>query len=365
MRKELMKCQFALSLAAVALVGALPAPHVEASDIPPGSPNTHRLLRQRMLHPAHSAAIGMPSSPKTSSSSAPPNFTFFDMPSSTNTEATGINLGVGGGAPQIVGCYVPNNSTSGNYNGFEYSLKTHGSKSTATFDVIGPTGVGLCPFAINDSGTIVGLITPNSTESGIFPAFILDGGTVTQLNAPYPNTCVTFAKGVNDTGTVIGEYEMNASCTADDGWSEAGFIWSNGTFTQVPDYPDSIDSQPTAINSAGDIVGGALNAAETADFGWLLQGGVFTPINYPGSVFTWPQGINDAGEIVGYYCAASFADCQDAGPYLGFLYKNGTFTTISVPGVPGTYLYGINNKGEISGEYEDTNGYWHSFLVTR
>jgi hypothetical protein len=82
-------------------------------------------------------------------------------------------------------------------------------------------------------------------------------------------------------------------------------------------------------------------------------------------VFTWPQGINDAGEIVGYYCAASFADCQDAGPYLGFLYKNGTFTTISVPGVPGTYLYGINNKGEISGEYEDTNGYWHSFLVTR
>jgi hypothetical protein len=313
-----------------------------------------------MMRGAHRVQLRTPAR-STASSAKSPNFTFFDMPSSTNTEAAGLNLGVGGIASHIVGCYVPNSSTSGLYDGFEYTLTTHGAtKSSATLDVIGATNIGFCPSDINDSGVVVGESIP---ASGLGVGFVLDGTTLTQLNAPYPNACITFASSVNDAGTVVGEYEMNSDCTAEDGWSEAGFIWSSGTFSQAPSYPGSIDSTATGINSAGDMVGGALNGTETADIGWLLKGGVFTPINYPGFVFTEPLAVNDSDEIVGYYCAESFADCQDTGPYLGFLYKNGTFTTITVPGVPATYLYGINNKGEVSGEYEDTNGYWHSFLV--
>jgi hypothetical protein len=50
--------------------------------------------------------------------------------------------------------------------------------------------------------------------------------------------------------------------------------------------------------------------------------------------------------------------------YQGFRYKSGRYTTIAAPGVLSTYRYGVNNNGKISGQYEDTNGYWHSFLVT-
>jgi uncharacterized membrane protein len=286
------------------------------------------------------------------------------MPWSTDTEAGGLNLGVGGVASHVVGCYVPNSSRAGLDDGFEYTLTTHSStKSSATFDVIGPTNVGLCAFGINDSGVVVGSYFLSPDGDAPEPGFVLDGTTLTQINAPYANNCITIPESINDAGTAVGEYEMNTDCTAEGGWSEAGFSWSNGTFSQIPSYPGSIDSTVSGINSAGDMVGGALNGTETADIGWLLKGGVFTPINYPGFVFTEPLAINDSDEIVGFYCTGSFADCQDTGPYLGFLYKNGTFTTIAVPGVTGTYLYGINNKGEISGEYEDTNGYWHSFLV--
>jgi uncharacterized membrane protein len=339
---------------------ALSTQVAQASDPQPAANPRTPLRVQIMMRGAHRVQLRTPAASPTSASTAP-NFTFFDMPSSTDTEAAALNLGVGGVASHVVGCYVPNNSTSGLYDGFEYTLTTHSAKkSSATLDVIGATNVGLCPYAINDSGVVVGAYLP---ATGLGNGFVLDGTTVTQLIAPYPNVCITFATSVNDAGTVVGEYEMNSDCTAEDGWSEAGFIWSNGTFSQAQTYPGSIDSTVSGINSAGDMVGGALNGTETADIGWLLKGGVFTVINYPGLVFTEPLAVNDSDEIVGYYCAQSFDDCQDAGPYLGFLYKNGTYTTIAVPGMPVTYLYGINNKGEISGEYEDTNGYWHSFLV--
>jgi hypothetical protein len=314
-----------------------------------------------MLHTTPVTAVHTQSKAAASTS---PSFTFFDMPSSTNTEAAALNLGVGGASRHVVGCYVPNSSTSGEFDGFEYTLTTHSAtKSAATFEVIGPTDVGFCPYAINDSGVVVGAYFPLPSP-GPSAGFVLDGSTLTQLNAPYPNTCITIASSINDAGTVAGEYEMNSDCTSEGGWSEAGFTWSNGTFTQAPSYPGSIDSSPTAINSAGDMVGGALNGTETQDIGWLLKDGVFTPINYPGASLTEPLAINDLDEIVGYYCTESFDECQNTGAYQGFLYKRGTYTTISVPGVPATYLYGINNKGQISGNYADTNGYWHSFLVT-
>jgi hypothetical protein len=357
-----MKAPLLVSTAVAVVLGTLAAQPVLASD-PVTTARLSALLRMHR-HAALAAKRRTPVRTVASAGSTTPDFTFFDMPSSTNSEAGGINLGVGGAAPRIVGCYVPNDSTSGLFDGFEYSLKSHGKKSTATFEAIGATSVGFCPSSINDAGVVVGSYYPDLSGVGVSAGFVMDAGTVTQLNAPFPNACETYAAGVNDAGTVVGFYEANVDCSSQGGgWSQGSFTWVAGTYTALAGPPGSIDAVAFAINSAGDIVGGGLNATETADVGWLLQGGVYTQIMVPGAATTQPYGVNDSDAIVGTYCVGTFSVCQSSGTPQGFLFQNGTYTTINVPGALGTYPWGINNKGEISGEYEDANGYWHSFLI--
>jgi uncharacterized membrane protein len=357
-----MKAPLLVSTAVAVVLGTLAAQPVLASD-PVTTARLSALLRMHR-HAALAAKRRTPVRTVASAGSTTPDFTFFDMPSSTDTEAGALNLGVGGTASKVVGCYVPNNSTTGLSNGFEYSLKTHGAKSTATFDVIGTKNNGFCPVAINDSGVVVGGYYPNPTGPGPSPGFVDEGGALTLLYAPFPNVCGTFANAVNDAGTVVGDYQTNTDCNADAGWTEAGFIWSNGTLSPLAGPPGFQDSIPFGINSAGDVVGGGLNAGATADVGWLLQGGVYTQVMVPGSVYSLVYGINDSGAMVGAYCSTPADAClSDSPPEQAFLYQNGTYTTISVPGAIATFPYGINNQGEISGYYQDGNGYFHSFLI--
>lgn len=68
---------------------------------------------------------------------------------------------------------------------------------------------------------------------------------------------------------------------------------------------------------------------------------------------------------MGSYRADTFANRNaNGGPYQAFLYQGGVFSTIAVPDVLFTALSGINDKNLISGYYEDTNGIYHSFLIT-
>jgi uncharacterized membrane protein len=329
----------------------------------PSQPSAHRFELARLG--SHRFAIhSLPSAPiKSVTVSSVPNFTFFDMPSSTVTESGAINLGVGTSASHTVGCFTPN-SAPGTFDGFEYTLTTFGKTSTATMKTIGPTNVNLCAYGINDSGEVTGVYAPSGVPAGVYDGFVLKGSKLTQVIAPFPGNCVTLPMGINDAGTVIGQYQTNTDCTSDHGWAEVGFTWSNGVFTLIPGPAGSIDAAPWAINSTGAMVGVALNATETAAIGWLLQNGVYTTINYPGAPFTVPTAINDNGDIVGYYCAGTYDDCNNfASPYIGFLYSGGTYTSFSVPGVPWSYPSGINNKGVIVGSYEDTNNFWHGFLI--
>ncbi len=349
-------------LTSVVLVGTVT---VRADDPPAAASLPHRfeVMRPGRQHrvaplPSHLSAT----SPASGSPS--PNFTFFDMPSSTNTEAVAISPSVGGAASRVVGCYVPNSSATGTFDGFEYTLATRGKKSMASFEEIGPADVGLCAYAVNDSGVIVGSYAP---DGGAPVGFILNGNVLTPLHAPFPNTCKTIAAGINDTGTVVGEYETNANCASTGGgYAQGGFSWSNGSYVVVPGPTGSVDSIPAAINSAGDIVGGALNNTETAAFGWLLHRGVYTTLNYPGAAYTWATAVNDTDEVVGYYCIDTFINCETVSVvWHGFLYQAGAYSNIDVPGVLANFPYGINNKGVISGEYQDTNSYWHSYVINR
>lgn len=334
-----------------------------ASAAEPSVPHRFDSLRLGSHNFAKRSLAMAPAS--AANASGTPNFTFFDMPSSTNTETGALNLGVGGVASHVVGCYVPNGSTTNAFNGFEYTLTTHGKTSTATMKTILPAkSTAACAYSINDSGVITGLYAPTGLPAGVQYGFVLNGTMITQLVGTMPNNCVTLAMSINDSSTVVGQFQTNTDCTSDHGWAEYGFVWSNGVFTPITGPAGDIDATPWAINNLGTMVGIGLNPTETAYDAWILQNGVYTSLSYPGSSITVPTSINDAGDIVGYYCTDTFDNCNNNnGPYVGFLYSGGTFTKVTVPGMPWVYPSGINNQGVISGSYEDTNGYWRGFMV--
>jgi probable HAF family extracellular repeat protein len=119
------------------------------------------------------------------------------------------------------------------------------------------------------------------------------------------------------------------------------------TYTEI-DYPGSVGTGVTGINSAGDMVGEYQTVVGGANHGFVLSQGRFTSFDYPGAVYTYPNGINDLGQIVGDACTT-----QCGFPYLfSFLYDGQNFTQIIYPGVPGTEGNGINNAGEVVGRID-------------
>ena len=94
------------------------------------------------------------------------------------------------------------------------------------------------------------------------------------------------------------------------------------------------------INAAGDIVGGCTDS--TGTHGFLLQAGVFTPINFPLATSTIAFGINDTGEIAGFYSDA-------IGQQPRFHLRQRAFSTVDVAGSRATQLTRIKNGGAVTG----------------
>ena len=105
-------------------------------------------------------------------------------------------------------------------------------------------------------------------------------------------------------------------------------------------------AQATGINNAGLKCGFYIDS-NNVNHGWLLNSGVFMPLNVPGSTGTQALGVNNHGQVVGFYT-------DNAGGTHGFVYSIGTswFTTIDAPGgVGSTIVNGINDAGKLVGFY--------------
>ena len=83
--------------------------------------------------------------------------------------------------------------------------------------------------------------------------------------------------------------------------------WSTGyasNYIYTPlNYPGAASTFAFGINNAGTIVGDYSDAS--GSHGFSLSGTTYTPLNYPGGNNTAASGINNAGTIVGYYSDAS------------------------------------------------------------
>ena len=142
---------------------------------------------------------------------------------------------------------------------------------------------------VNDAGVIVGEAT---AAGGSVHAVRWNDGTVQDLGTPSPNFEATWARGINEDGTIVGGTQVA------NGGSLHPFVYSEGSWdavTEVSGYAD-------AVNASGQVVGTYFTPA--GEYAFLYENGVVTDLND-----LLPEGsgwelhaavdINDAGQIVG------------------------------------------------------------------
>jgi len=180
---------------------------------------------------------------------------------------------------------------------------TNGGNTVITIPSVTGTTTAEAAFGINDHGTIVGQYTDAATGSS--PGFVLAKGSFTSLN-PVANDAQVFAQGINNNGLVVGFYNT-------DGAHDHGFLFNTNT---------------TSYTLLGD--------PKVANL-----------------FFTQFLGINDHDQAVGYYQT-------NDGSQHGFLYNiaTGSYTFVDDPsaatsGFSITQITGISNSGEFDGFYVD------------
>jgi hypothetical protein len=254
----------------------------------------------------------------------------------------------------LVGSTLNSNQTFGNF---------EGTPAKTSIVSLGPNGMAL---GTNSVGSIVG------TDNGA--AFFIAPNT-TKLQTLSMPANATNAFGINDSGTIVGQYTGNNNQTP-------GFLLPHQgatTFIQInaPSGPNLVNAQ--SVNNFGLIVGfyqgtdgnvhGFTAQSSSAKNGVLTGTPVADPKipsveGEPGATFVFSQilSVNDAGIAVGYYGDSTLSQH-------GFIYNTNTkqYTFVDDPseafnnGVEVTQITGITDSGEIAGFYTDASGIAHSF----
>ncbi|HEX3817840.1 MAG TPA: hypothetical protein VHW03_06095, partial [Chthoniobacterales bacterium] len=120
------------------------------------------------------------------------------------------------------------------------------------------------------------------------------------------------------------------------------------TLVTTFDYPNAVQTFPSAISDTGDITGSYVDTTgATLGFIRRSDGGFSPPLIDPHTKdgFTEASGINNSHFLVGL-------SSDGRSHYIrGFLYAHGNFVTYNVPGALSTGLYGVNNAGDLAGYY--------------
>jgi uncharacterized membrane protein len=327
MRKIMWK-PIGVTLAAFGIIASVAAVHMEAHFRPTG----------------------------LASSRPDPNvFTTIDRPGADFTLLWGINA-----QGEIVGTAGKGAAFHG---GSGFLRRTDGSFVTIDAAIPGVAVKMTSARGINPVGEIVGFYK----DAANFNHGFLRGmdGSFTVIDfpeavfRPFEDESGVFAEtgalSIDPHGEIIGNYLGMDGETL----KTHGFLLRRGKYTSI-DYPGAALTFVRGINPDGDIIGRydildvSTNKVKTHSF--LLRHGKFTSIDFPGAVRTFARGISPNGDIVGRY---DFLDvATNKVRVFGFVLRHGTFTSIDFP------ANGINSAGEIVGTYTGADGKEHGYLMS-
>ena len=183
----------------------------------------------------------------------------------------------------------------------------------------------------------------------------------------YPASTSTAARGINNSGDIVGTYTCPVACinpvtgeTSTPGTH--GFLLQDGVYTRI-DVPGGTNTNARGISEQGTIIGHYRSAGVTHGFAYS-EGNYVYPIDVPAELFdnpgsparhTLPIRMSPQGDIVGCNHEANLTMTT----MHGWLWRNGRFTVLATPHYPGdttsrdpdTVNNGITSTGEIVGFY--------------
>jgi probable HAF family extracellular repeat protein len=224
------------------------------------------------------------------------------------------------------------------------------------------------PYGINDSGQIAGSLQGyRSSKADYVYGFLHQNGSWTDLGGlPYSKGWVTYPKGINELGQIVGSGFTDASGQV----LRRAFLWQNDSITDLGALPGGNGhSSAWAINNLGQIVGdsdgnGLGGRVTLWDHGTIVQ----LP-NLIGDNFGEAFSINDSGQVVGRSIFSGTVNGQSVFQQRACLWESGQVYDLNVltslqPSSQLIWASDINSNGQICGQGINMSGYSEAFLLT-
>jgi hypothetical protein len=210
---------------------------------------------------------------------------------------------------------------------------------------------------IGNTGSITGYATDDTGDLTTDTTFVRSpGGTITALTDPTTSAPIHgIAQGQNASGAIVGDYFV----TFGGGEHRHGFELSGGTLTDISaGGADPASTTARGINDSGVIVGWALDLTTGVTQGYVDTGGVmsfFADPNVANADTTYFEDINNSGLVSGEFLDA-------AGDYHPFEFNTATdaFTDLTPPGSLNDDAFGLNNAGEVVLTNSDGSNYLYN-----
>jgi len=206
---------------------------------------------------------------------------------------------------------------------------------------------------MNDLGQVVGT---TSVIPYVHPGFLWENGTMTELGY-LSGTKSTTGIDINNSGIIVGNSSLGS---LGGNWQAHlhAFRWENGTLVDLGTTGGRQRSTATGINESGVIVGYSANGTDLTDrraFVW--ENGIMTDLNQDfGTYQSVAYGINDVGQIIAW--ASDSPGWNDR----SYLWDNGTVTDLGDFGGGVNFARDINNQGQIVGYSKNSSGEYRSYL---
>lgn len=231
------------------------------------------------------------------------------------------------------------------------------ASATTVEYAVADVGYNLQPEDINDNAQIVGWQETSQVDpypdyilQHVYRGFLWENGTLTDIGTLGVGTSCQ-AHGINNEGQIVGWSRFETSSR------KHGFVWHDGAMTDIG--PEEGMSWANDINESGVIAGWIGTPSVGGACYWDSSG--FHALGTLGGNFSWAYGINDLGDVVGYSAKTSWG-------FHAFLWHDGIMGDLN----PTTGVYAaahaVNNKGQAVGyvdsPYTNTAYLWDNGQMT-
>jgi probable HAF family extracellular repeat protein len=227
---------------------------------------------------------------------------------------------------------------------------------------LGTLGDGPASFAlfVNQLGQVAGMSYTSSVPNpvtGIPPVdpFFWENGRMVDIGTL--GGAFGIVGWLNNRGQVVGQSDLAGDLITH------AFLWEGGAMNDLGTLGGSF-SRANSINDEGEVIGASLTAGDQTLDGFLWRHGVMTDLGtLPGDTCSNPTAINSRGQIVG----ESFCNGGNPGPR-AVIFENGSPIDLNtlIPPNSGLLLREamfINDRGEIAGAASLPNGDGRAFVL--